>query len=431
MDERSFLLPGYDNEASRSFRTRYTSFGSRSCSAQKTPQPRLRIVSTQSGLLVSQLEESVFSTVSTSYGPVLVQTSVRPGLKRDKVQIMLGLGLALLSAVLFAANHFLFQYRVMNTTDMMVTRGALQALCLGLLTLATARCSAFKLSSGMDAVLVLSQGIMNGFRVGFTFSCLKFLAVGDALTIILTEPIWTLFLAKIFLKTPIGLWKFGFSCSLFVGATLCTQPPLFFAKSESVQFEGSNNSSKDGLFKQEVKMSDNDTVIRDNQYFDESQFYTGLLLALGASVFGAIANILVSKCSSHSSLLLTFWSGIGGALVAILYGHFYDTEDQVMTDPGAIPLPDFITLIILAGLGLLGFLLLTRALHLLPPTTVSVIRVTEIIFAYALQSIFMDKVPNTLAIVGSTLVILSVIGVSAENIFLSKFHNTSIYPTNL
>ena len=96
--------------------------------------------------------------MSTSYGPVLVQTSVRPGLKRDKLQIILGLGLALLSAVLFAANHFLFQYRVMNTTDMMVTRGALQALCLGLLTLATARCSAFQLSSGMDAVLVLSQG---------------------------------------------------------------------------------------------------------------------------------------------------------------------------------------------------------------------------------------------------------------------------------
>ena len=54
-------------------------------------------------------------------------------------------------------------------------------------------------------------------------------------------------------------------------------------------------------------MSDNSTVIVDNQYFDESQFYTGLLLALGASIFGAIANILVSKCSSHSSLLLTFW----------------------------------------------------------------------------------------------------------------------------
>ena len=56
MDERSFLLPNCAKYASRSSRTRYTSFGSESCSALKTPQPRLRILSNQSGLLVSQLE---------------------------------------------------------------------------------------------------------------------------------------------------------------------------------------------------------------------------------------------------------------------------------------------------------------------------------------------------------------------------------------
>ena len=100
----------------------------------------------------------MFSTVSTSYGPVVVQTSLRPGTKRDSVKILLGLGLALLSAVLFAANHFLFQFRGMNTTDMMLTRGALQALCPGLLTLATARCFTFQLRSRADAGLVLSQG---------------------------------------------------------------------------------------------------------------------------------------------------------------------------------------------------------------------------------------------------------------------------------
>ena len=142
------------------------------------------------------------------------------------------------------------------------------------------------------------------------------------MTIILTEPIWTLLLAKvfpfflsyteavvnlqIFLKTPIGLWKFGFSCSLFVGATLCSQPPIFFAKSQSVQFEDPDETVKI-LTKDEVKFSDNQTVIEETQYVDNSQFYTGLVFAIGAAVFGAIANILVSKCSSYSSLLLTFW----------------------------------------------------------------------------------------------------------------------------
>ena len=133
-----------------------------------------------------------------------------------------------------------------------------------------------------------------------------------------------------------------------------------------------------------------------------------------------------------------------------------------MTDPGAIPLPDFITLIILAGLGLLGFLLLTRyddnirlLIKIIWQGTSSFaahhsfchpchrdhlrLRVAEYLHGQGrkfdpflnLLTPIPVKVPNTLAIVGSTLVILSVIGVSAENIFLSKFHNTSIYPTNL
>ena len=77
-------------------------------------------------------------------------------------------------------------------------------------------------------------------------------------------------------------------------------------------------------------------------------------------VFLIGAHVLEVYTSLKLFPLTIHFSGIGAAVVAILYGHFYDTEDQVMTDPGAIPLPDLITLIILAALGLLGFLLLTR-----------------------------------------------------------------------
>ena len=128
---------------------------------------------------------------------------------------------------------------------------------------------------------------------------------------------------QIFLKTPIGLWKFGFSCSLFVGATLCTQPPIFFAKSESDQFEDSNDSVKDALFRHEVKVSDNNSVTGDIQYFDDSQFYTGLIFALGASLFGAIANILVSRCSTYSSLMLTFWRYNSVPLFVLMVKHSF------------------------------------------------------------------------------------------------------------
>lgn len=64
---------------------------------------------------------------------------------------------------------------------------------------------------------------------------------------------------------------------------------------------------KSTLFKEWENISGNRTVIKGNTYFDDTQFYTGVLFALGASVLGALANILVAKCSSYSSLLLTFW----------------------------------------------------------------------------------------------------------------------------
>ena len=116
---------------------------------------------------------------------------------------------------------------------------------------------------------------------------------------------------QIFLKTPIGLWKFAFSCSLFIGATLCTQPPIFFANLQQLQSE-KLKYSKDLLSEELVTTCDNQTKVlteetQDNKYFDDTQFYTGLAFALAASVLGALANILVTKCSSYSSVLLTFW----------------------------------------------------------------------------------------------------------------------------
>ena len=39
---------------------------------------------------------------------------------------------------------------------------------------------------------------------------------------------------------------------------------------------------------------------------------------------------------------------------------------------------------------------ISRALQLIPPTTVAVIRVTEIVMAYVLQSLFMNQVSDKL-----------------------------------
>ena len=121
-------------------------------------------------------------------------------------------------------------------------------------------------------------------------------------------------------------------------------------------------------------------------------YYIGLMFAAGTGVCGAVTNILVSHCSTVSYVVLTFWSGVGGAVVAVVYGLTLDHEDLILSDISSLSVMDMINLVLLSAFGLLGFLLLTRALHLLPPTTVAVIRVVEIVLAYILQAFIMNKV---------------------------------------
>ena len=246
------------------------------------------------------------STVSTSYGPVIVRSD------RDVPTsgMFLGITLAMLSAFLFTANHFLFQYWHMLETDVLLTRGFLQSSSLGVVLLAMKCCKNLLPSTCSEIFLVLLQGmwgeswylvklqcilgVLSGIRVGLTFVSLQFIPIGDALTIIMTEPIWTLILSKIFLKTPVGIWKFAFSCSLLVGVILCAQPPFIFKAVNSEQEEIANETAKE-------------ETENEPQYFSSEGYYIGLACAISTGVISAVTNILVSKCSSISSLVLTFW----------------------------------------------------------------------------------------------------------------------------
>ena len=95
------------------------------------------------------------STVSTSYGPVIVRSD------RDVPTsgMFLGITLAMLSAFLFTANHFLFQYWHMLETDVLLTRGFLQSSSLGVVLLAMKCCKNLLPSTCSEIFLVLLQGI--------------------------------------------------------------------------------------------------------------------------------------------------------------------------------------------------------------------------------------------------------------------------------
>jgi len=395
-------------------------------------------IRTNSVALFHDLEDSRISTVSTSYGPVVVVENVFPGYGG-----LIGLILATISGVLFTVNNFLFQYFNLNLTDMFLARSGLQTAVLGLVLLFTG-CSKFIARTPLDWFLVTAQSITSGARVGLTFACLELLPIGDALTIIFSEPLWTLVLSKMFLRTRVGWWKIIFSLFLITGVVLCTQPPVIFSSNThhhkhhghhhqhhdvQEEFHFAEDTNVTVTSAEDLKSSSNytnETSIAADigqsssmTQDDGNGYFIGVLLALGAAVSGSASNVIVAKVEEISSTSLCTYSGLGGIILALIYGIMIDTEDVILTNITMVTANEWLILLMLGGMGLVGFFALTRSLQLIPPTTVAVVRAMEIVLAYGVQAAVLGEIPDTLALVGSSFVIISVVAFAAEDLFLS------------
>lgn len=123
--------------------------------------------------------------------------------------------------------------------------------------------------------------------------------IGDALTIVFTEPLWTLILSKVILKIKIGLWKIGFGLLLISGMVLCIQPPFLFPSIISQDDESTRS------------------------------YYFGVVLAMTTAVAGSMANVAIAKCEKVSSKVMVFYNGLGGLILALMCSYF-DSENAIV-----------------------------------------------------------------------------------------------------
>ena len=243
----------------------------------------------------------------------------------------------------------------------------------------------------------------------FQFACVRYMPIGDALTIVFTEPLWTLVLSKLILKIRVGLWKIGFGISLILGMVLCIQPPFLFPSKNSSEDDDSQNGMED--------------------------YYFGVGLALSTAVAGSLANVAIAKCEKVSSKVMVFYNGIGGVILALICS-FFDHENSIVFSITTISLNTWLLLGLLGVSGILGYFSMTRSLRLIPPTTVAVLRALEIILAYfaqvrnvikgrnnqggnisiLYQAVFMEEIPNIISISGSSLVMFSVFAFAMEEV---------------
>ena len=268
-------------------------------------------------------------------------------------------------------------------------------------------------------MLVVVQGMMGGLKNLLQFACVLFMPLGDALTIVFTEPLWTLLLSRIVLRLKISAWKIIFGCLLVSGMILCIQPPFLFpsgGRHQPDSLEPPHNGTHDRsvgslaaiFMRRRRTVSEGPTDV-------QTDYYIGVVLALGTAVTGAMANISIARCERVSSKVLVFWNGLGGVLIAFVCAAL-EEESKVLLSISDVEDYVWPLLAVLGLMGLLGHFSLTRSLRLIPPTTVAVLRAMEIILAYTVQALVMGQVPNSLSITGSGLVMVSVVSFALEEV---------------
>jgi len=412
------------------------------------PPPMNRKLSRIRTNSVSILNDDGDDLISTSFGPVLISDA--PTRNRDWI---LGWFLAIISGVLFTANNFFVKFLNIDALEMLLIRSGMQTLLIlaGIISTRTPLLP----HSTKDRVLVILQGLLSGGRVFLQFSCLAFMPLGDALTLVFTEPLWTIILSKIVLKINIGWWKTIFGVFLLSGMVLCIQPPFIFPPEDNNGtttfaptttpdyttttpvyttwgFEDDNVAymagSKDQSWPKLEKLIEASGLPHVKETYEETEhvtgpaygikYYIGAVLALSTAVMGSTANVIIAKCDSVSSSVMVFWSGLGGVILAFACS-FMDPNNRIIFDIGSITLNEWLILVMLGGSGLIGYYSMTRSLQLIPPTTVAVLRALEIILAYLAQALMMHEIPNTLSITGSTIVMFSVIAFALEETIMS------------
>jgi len=390
-----------DSEAGYQPRSINPTIGRRHSLAASHPRVRSNSI-----VLYNEDEDDV---VFTSYGPIVIEDVGRDtGAAPARGRLVLGWCLAVLSGILFTANNFFVKYFTIDAIEMLMVRSSLQTALMALVIVITKR--KFLPEKSLDKVLVVLQGLFGGARILFQFACVQYMPIGDALTIVFTEPLWTLILSKLLLKVRIGAWKVAFGLLLIAGMVLCIQPPFLFPSQADAVCNSTGSSSSARNTSAEDLNTDED---------EDSGYYMGVLLAIATAVTGSMANVTIAKCEKVSSKVMVFYSGLGGLLISLVCSS-RDPANAILFSITAITGDTWLMLILLGLMGIIGYFSMTRSLRLIPPTTVAVLRALEIILAYIAQAVVMGEIPNIISISGSSLVMFSVVAFALEEIVLGK-----------
>ncbi|XP_068161019.1 solute carrier family 35 member G1 isoform X2 [Antennarius striatus] len=237
-------------------------------------------------------------------------------------------------------------------------------------------------------IYLVLRGFFGSTTMILLFYAIQRMSLADAIVIMFSNPVFTSLLAWIFLKEKCTILDCVFTVFTLTGVVLIARPPFIF---------GNTVYGIDGDYVNHIK---------------------GTIAVFAGAVSGGFTYVTLRKIGKSVHLYLSVW------YYAVI-GFIECVITVSILGEWTIPFcgRDRWMLMLIAVLGIIGQVFITKALQLEKAGPVSLIRTVEVVLAFIFQFIFFNHAPTYLSLGGALCIVASTVGVA-----LRKWYN-SIHKT--
>jgi len=249
-----------------------------------------------------------------------------------------------------------------------------------------------------------AQGVLGGFLLLGIFEAVARMPLGDCTAIFFSSPAFTMVLSCIILKDHCGVWRCLIALILLTGVMILSRPPALFP--------ASTNSTVHHLHP-------HGHGVHDHGQADEGEYeLTGIICALAVPTLSAWIVIITRQAKHVHYSVLVFWFGVGGLVVSLI-GIFAMDSDPLFQE---WDIREWMLSLMVALVGILGSILMTKAVCWVTPSKVMVVRSFEVVAAYILQVTVFDVPTHWSDLAGTMCVIGAVIGMGMEDYLMERIN---------
>jgi drug/metabolite transporter (DMT)-like permease len=321
-----------------------------------------------------------------------------------------GIIYSLISSLLFTCSNFIIKQFDVVLLDVFLIRFVIQ----GLISFGYIIYKGYHpLSSNYNGLLIFIRSLIAATGSICFYIGLVLLPLPDLTTIRYTQVVWTALIALIIFRERITLPTILASILTLIGVICVAQPSFVFKKSKTF-----NETSQISLSK--------------NNEERLLGMFIVLLCAFSTSMSVVLNKKLLVKKVRQSIIMFYFilTTFIFLLIIQTYYWTFSKTNQRKFDIKKNYLTKNFIYATILATLQLIPMILSEKSIKREHPSIVTVVQASDILFAIILQNIFSINKSNRLALIGSTLVLTSIVIVGAHKLWQDRQNRTCL-PTTI